>query len=69
MIGTRLDVFPAADLPRRARGGGAHLIEVNPLPVLVGDDRTLSLHLPADLAVPALLDGLEPNDMHAKPAA
>ena len=58
VIGTRLDVYPAADLPDMARRQGAWLIEVNPELAQPESDFTTRIALPSDVAVPALLDGL-----------
>ena len=56
VVGTSAEVEPAASLPRKARNSGAIVWEVNPEPCL--REATESLALPAEVALPRVLDQL-----------
>ena len=58
VIGTSLEVYPAADLPPMTLMHGGQVIEVNPRPVLPGHPRLVTLAGKAGEMVPRLLAGL-----------
>lgn len=58
VIGTQLDVYPAASLPELARSAGAWIVEMNPHPTLPDEPLITRIALAAEVGVPLLLDGL-----------
>jgi NAD-dependent deacetylase len=55
VAGTSGEVYPAAELPERARRAGARVIEVNPQPTPLSDIAHDVLRGPAGVVLPALL--------------
>lgn len=59
VVGTSCEVYPAADLPRRAKARGAAIVEVNPQPTpLTGTLADVSVHARAGEALPELIEAL-----------
>jgi NAD-dependent deacetylase len=54
-VGTATVVYPAAELPLRARAAGARLVEINPSPTPISDQAHYVLRGPAGEILPALL--------------
>lgn len=59
VVGTSAEVYPAAALPELARATGSDVWEVNPEP---GDPIARGIPLPAEDALPRLLERLPPHD-------
>jgi NAD-dependent deacetylase len=55
VIGTSLEVYPAADLPAMTITNGGQVVEVNPRPVMPGHPQLVTLSGKAGEVVPRLL--------------
>jgi NAD-dependent deacetylase len=55
VAGTSSEVYPAADLPRRALRSGARVVEINPLATPLSELAHDTLRGPSGLVLPALV--------------
>jgi NAD-dependent deacetylase len=61
VVGTSAEVWPAAALPRYAKGAGARVVEVNPEATPLSDVADDVLRAPSGIALPALVAAAWPD--------
>jgi NAD-dependent deacetylase len=55
VVGTSAVVYPAAEFPIMASRRGVPLIEINPEETALSEIATLTVRMPADIALPAVV--------------